>query len=56
MRRLNEILTQKSCEGTFGEACRRLFALIDVVNLKVAEIVERMAEGLQARVHPAEIR
>ena len=53
--RLKQILAQKSSKGAFGEACKRLIALIEVVNVKVVDIAEKMA-GMQAGVHPAEIR
>ena len=42
--RLAEILAHRKCEGTFGEARRRLFALIEVVTLKGSEIADKLAK------------
>ena len=39
-RRLREMLTQRSCEGTFADACKRLLTLSDAVNYKVLELLE----------------
>ena len=41
-RRLREILTQRSCEGTFADACKRLLTLSDAVNFKVLEQLQAL--------------
>ena len=47
--RLEEILAHMKCEGTFGEARRRLLALIEVVILKGSDIADKLAKHNRPR-------